>query len=128
MMLYIQRIGANLIIHFGKITFLTPQDNTTQEYKEATDKLINILPGAFSLIQDVPAAFGVANLELNPDLVKPIKTVPLFSKLEKREYGTAQTKSDKTNIAGSIKFFKNNLASFIPYKTVDDISWVIKGN
>ena len=110
---------------FWKDNFYTPQDNTTQEYKEATDKLINILPGNFPLIKDVPTAFGVANLELNPDLVKPIKNVPLFSKLEKGEYETAQTKSDKTNIAGSIKFFKNNLASFVQYKTIDNISWVI---
>ena len=48
--------------------------------------------------------------------------------LEKGEYETAQSKSDKTNITGSIKFFKNNLASFVQYKTTDDISWVINNH
>ena len=58
-------------------------------------------------------------------MVKPIKRIPLYSKLEKGEYETVGSKSDKTNIAGSIKFFRNNLASFVQYKTTDDISWII---
>ena len=60
---------------FWKDKFYTPQDNTTQEYKEATSssKLLHFLPASFALIYDVPESFGVANLELNPDLVKPIK-------------------------------------------------------
>ncbi len=77
------------------------------------------------MIDNTPKTFGVANLEFNPDLVKPIKRIPPYSNLEKGEYETAGSKSDKTNIAGSIKFFKNNLASFVQYKNVDDISWVI---
>jgi hypothetical protein len=109
---------------YWKNNFHTPQDNTTQEYMEATEKLEN-LPASFVLRRDVETAFGVANLELNPNLIKPIKRIPLYSKLEKGEYETAQTKSDKTNIAGSIKFFKNNLASFVQFKATDDISWVI---
>ena len=113
---------------FWKDNFYTPQDNTTQEYMEATDKLNDFLPANFRFIRGEPLAFGVANLELNPDLIKPIKRVPLFSKLEKGEYETAQSKSDKTNITGSIKFFKNNLASFVQYKTTDDISWVINNH
>ncbi len=67
-------------------------------------------------MRGIELAFGVANLELNPDLVKPIKRIPLFSKLSEGEYETAGSKSDKTNIAGSIKFFRNNLASFVQYK------------
>jgi len=110
---------------FWKDNFYTPRDNTTQEYKEATDKLLHFLPASFALIDDAPETFGVANLELNPDLVKPIKRIPLYSKLSKGEYETAGSKSDKTNIAGSIKFFRNNLASFVQYKNDDDISWVI---
>ena len=109
---------------FWRENFYTPQDNTTQEYIEATDKLIN-LPAEFYLVKGIDTAYGVANLELNPDLVKPMKRIPLFSKLEKGDYEIAQSKSDKTNIAGSIKFFRNNLASFVQYKTTDDISWVI---
>ena len=112
---------------FWKDNFHTPRDNTTQEYMEATSssKLLDFLPASFALIYDVPESFGVANLELNPDLVKPIKQIPLYSKLSKGDYETAGSKSDKTNIAGSIKFFKNNLASFVQYKETDDISWVI---
>ncbi len=45
---------------------------------EATEKLIN-LPGSFVLMRGIETAFGVANLELNPDLVQPIKRTPLFS-------------------------------------------------
>ena len=113
---------------FWKDNFYTPQDNTTQEYKEATEKLLHFLPASFALISDTPETVGVANLELNPDLVKPIKRIPLYSKLEKGEYETAGSKSDKTNIAGSIKFFRNNLASFVQYKNDDDISWVINNH
>ena len=109
---------------FWKNNFYTPKDNTTQEYIEATDKLNDFLPANFRLIKGQPTAFGVANLELNKDLVKPIKRVPLFSKLEKGEYQIASSQSDK-NISATIKFFKNNLASFVKYKDDDDISWII---
>ena len=94
---------------FWRDNFHTPQDNTTQEYMEASEKIEN-LPASFVLRRDIETAFGVGNLELNPNLVKPIKRIPLFSKLEKGEYETVGSKSDKTNIAGSIKFIKNNLA------------------
>ena len=109
---------------FWKNNFYTPKDNTTQEYIEATDKLNDFLPANFRLIKGQPTAFGVANLQLNADLVKPIKRKPLFSKLEKGEYQIASSQSDK-NISATIKFFKNNLASFVKYKDDDDISWVI---
>ena len=109
---------------YWKDNFYTPQDNTTQEYMEASGKIEN-LPASFVLRPDIETAFGVGNLELNPDLVKPIKRIPLYSKLEKGEYEIAGSQSDKTNIAGTIKFFRNNLASFVQYKTTDDISWVI---
>ena len=66
----------------------------------------------------------MANLELNKDLIKPIKRTPLLSKLENGEYQIASSQSDK-NISATIKFFKNDLASFIKYKNDDDISWVI---
>ena len=104
--------------------FYTPNDSTTQEYMEATDKLGDFLPANFELIRGQKEAFGVANLELKPEYVKPIKRTPLYSKLENGDYEIAQSKSDK-NIAGSIKFFRNNLPSFIQYKDNDDISWVI---
>lgn len=104
--------------------FYTPNDNTTQLYMKATDKLGDFLPANFELIRGIKEAFGVANLELKPEYVKPIKRTPLYSKLENGDYEIAQSKSDK-NIAGSIKFFRNNLPSFTQYKDTDDISWVI---
>ena len=70
----------------------------------------------------------MANLELKSEYVRPIKKIPLYSKLENGEYETAQSKSDKKNIAGSVKFFRNNLASFIQYRTQDDISWIINNH
>ena len=45
----------------------------------------------------------VANLELNKDLIKPIKRTPLLSKLENGEYQIASSQSDK-NISATIKF------------------------
>ena len=105
--------------------FYTPDDSTTQEYREATDKLGDFLPANFELIRGQKEAFGVANLELKPEYVKPIKRNPLYSKLANGDYEIAQSKSDTTNIAGSIKFFRNNLPSFLQYKDTDDISWVI---
>ena len=109
---------------FWKDNFYTSNDNTTQEYMEATDKVGDFLPANFSLIKGIPSAFGVANLELNKDLIKPIKRTPLLSKLENGEYQIVSSQSDK-NISATIKFLKNNLASFIKYKNDDDISWVI---
>ena len=64
------------------------------------------------------------NLELQKDYLKPIKQIPLLSRLEKGEYQTAGSKSDK-NISATIKFFLNNLPSFKQFKGTDDISWVI---
>ena len=105
--------------------FYTPNDSTTEEYIIATDKLGDLLPANFRLIRGQKEAFGVANLELKAEYIKPIKRIPLYSKLENGDYQIAQSQSDKTNIAGSIKFFKNNLPSFIQFKDIDEISWVI---
>jgi hypothetical protein len=91
---------------------------------EVTDTLNDILPANFRLIEDQKEAFGVANLELKPEFVKPAKRVPLLSKLQNGEYEIASSKSDK-NIGATIKFFKNSLPGFQHFKDSDDISWVI---
>ncbi len=91
-----------------KDNFQTLQDNTTQEYKEATDKLLHFLPASFAVINNVPETFGVANLELNSGLVKAIKRIPSYGILEKGDYETAGSKSEETNIAGSIKLNRKN--------------------
>ena len=105
--------------------FVTPSDTLTKRYMRATDQLITILPATFMLIEDVPESFGVANLELKGEYLKPIVSIPLFSKLKSKEYETQQSKSD-TNIAASITFFRNQLPSFQQYQEDDDISWVVK--
>ena len=104
--------------------FYTPDDYTTREYMAVTDKLNDILPANFRLIEGQKEAFGVAHLELKPEFVKPAKKVPLLSKLQNGEYEIASSKSDK-NIAATIKFFKNSLPGFQHFKDSDDISWVI---
>jgi len=104
--------------------FYTPKDNITKLYKKAVDKFDNALPANFKLLEGAEGAIGVANLELKDEYKKPIKNIPLFSKLEKGDYQTASSKSDG-NIAATIKFFRNNLPSFQKYKDQDDISWVI---
>ena len=105
--------------------FITPQDDITKRYMKATDQLITILPATFMLVEDAPESFGVANLELKREYIKPIVNIPSFSKLKNKEYETQQTKSD-ANIAASIKFFTNQLPSFQHYQNDDNISWVVE--
>ena len=104
--------------------FYTPKDATTDLYIKAIEKFENNLPANFLLNPDYKEAYGIGNLELNQNLKKPIKKIPLFSKLDKGDYQTSGSKSDK-NISASIKFFRNNLPSFQKYKNQDDISWVV---
>lgn len=109
---------------FWQTNFYTPKDNITKLYKEATEKLKDILPANFMLYPGVEGAIGIANLEIKNEFKKPIKKNPLYSKLVNKDYEISTSKSDK-NIADSIKFFRNNLPSFQKYKNDDDISWVI---
>ena len=104
--------------------FYTPKDNITKTYQDAVSKLADLLPANFQLYEDEPTAFGVANVELKNEYKKPIKQIPLMSKLENGDYEDAKSKSDN-NIASTIKFFVNNLPSFKKYKNVDDLSWVV---
>ena len=104
--------------------FYTPDDNTTKVYMDITDHYKELLPANFTLIKGQKEAFGVANLELKPSLVKPMKKAPLLSKLENGDYEIASSKSDK-NISATIKFFRNNLQDFQRYKAADNIDWVI---
>jgi hypothetical protein len=93
----------------------------------ATDGLADVIPATFLLVADIPESFGVANLELKKEFQKPIVQIPLFSKLIQGDYHTEQSKSD-ANIAGSIKFFRNQLPSFKKYQDIDDITWDVKSH
>ena len=110
---------------FWAKNFYNPNDNTTKLYQEVTEKLGSLLPANFHLYPDIEGAFGLANLELKPELIKPMKRIPLFSKLQNGDYEIATHKSDK-NISATIKFFRNNLPSFERFKNQDDLSWVIQ--
>ena len=108
--------------------FYTPKDKITKLYVSAVDKFEFGIPISFRLEEDVEGgegAIGIGNLELKDEYKKPMKQIPLFSKLMSGAYQTASSKSDK-NIAGTISFFRNNLPSFKKYKDDDDISWVVK--
>jgi hypothetical protein len=108
--------------------FYTPKDKITKLYVSAVDKFEFGIPISFRLEEDVEGgegAIGIGNLELKDEFKKPIKQIPLFSKLMSGAYQTASSKSDK-NIAGTISFFRNNLPSFKKYKDEDNISWVVK--
>jgi len=104
--------------------FYTPKDDTTKLYLKAIDKYNGNLPANFYVVDEAKESYGFANLELKNEFKKPIKRIPLYSKLEKGDYQTASSKSDD-NIASSIKFFRNNLPRFKKYKTQDDISWIV---
>lgn len=109
---------------FWADNFYTPKDNTTKAYMEISDHFNDFLPANFRLIEGQKEAFGVANLELKPSLVKPMKRAPLLSKLENGDYEISTSKSDK-NIAATIKFFCNSLPNFRHFKGADNIDWVI---
>ena len=120
-----KKFRANWGLHpIWQTNFYTPKDKTTKLYEKATEKLKDVLPANFFLYEGVEGAIGIGNLELKDEFKKPMKKVPLLSKLEKGDYETASSKSDK-NISATIKFFRNNLPSFKKYKNDDDISWVI---
>jgi hypothetical protein len=92
---------------FWQTYFYTPDDYTTEMYIIISDAFNDFLPANFRLIKGQPEAFGCANLELKPEYIKPIKRIPLYSKLEAGDYEGGGSHSDK-NIADSIKFFRNN--------------------
>ena len=60
--------------------FYTPTDQITTRYMKATEILDDILPATFPLVEDRPESFGVANLELKREYVKPIAEIPLFTR------------------------------------------------
>ena len=105
--------------------FYLPNDELTERYKVALEKLIT-LPASFYIYNN-DESFGLPILDLKKPLIKPIKHIPLYSKLINKDYETETSKSDD-KIAKDIRFFTNNLPSFLKYKDKDDLSWIIKQN
>ena len=107
--------------------FYTPKDKLTTRYSNATEKF-EALPASLYLPNDYnPDSQGTPNLELKKTFIKPIKTIPKYSKLLDGSYHTDKTNSDP-NIARSITFFINNFPSFHKYKDVDDLSYIINNH
>ncbi len=81
--------------------FYTPKDKLTTRYGNATEKF-ETLPASLYLPNDYnPDSQGTPNLELKKPFIKPIKTIPKYSKLLDGSYHTDKTNSDP-NIARSI--------------------------
>lgn len=91
-----------------------PNDEVTRSYKQ----LMN--PYKF------PISLYSGNLKIKKKFIKPIIEIPLYSKLRNGHYETAKSRSDISKVAKDIDFFRNNLPSFIKYKTADDLTWVVK--
>lgn len=107
--------------------FYIPNDKILKRYKIAVEKLEQ-LPASFYLPnEENPDAQGTPLLELKKHLIKPIKNIPLFSKLIDGSYHTEKSNSD-LNISRSIKFFVSNLPSFLKYKDDNDLSYIIKNH
>ena len=84
--------------------FYTPKDKLTTRYGNATEK-IETLPASLYLPNDYnPDNRGTPNLELKKAFIKPIKTIPKYSKLLDGSYHTDKTNS-APNVARSITFF-----------------------
>ena len=104
--------------------FNIPNDFLTVRFEKAIEKF-ETLPASFYMpSNDAPDSVGSPILELKKQYVKPIKYIPLFSKLLDGSYHTEKSNSD-ANIARSISFFTNNFPSFTKYKSTDDLSYII---
>ena len=111
-------------VQLEKTQFYLPKDKLTNIYNEILENN-KTLPPTFANLKTVES-YGLGNLEIKAKFLKPMKKKPLYSKLIKGEYETDKSKSDISKIRKDIDFFRNNLPSFMKYKSNDDLSWVIK--
>ena len=86
--------------------FYIPNDNITKRFKEVLNNYES-LPANFYLDKDIPESYGLPMLELKKENIKPIKQIPLLSKLANGDYQTEESKSDY-KIVKDIKFITNN--------------------
>lgn len=103
--------------------FYHPKDNLTKIYNKIMDENDKLPPTFYN--NNTDDSYGIGNLEIKKSFMKPIKTIPEFSKLIKGDYETEKSSSDG-KIAKDITFIRNNLPSFQKYKDVDRLDWVIK--
>ena len=101
--------------------FYIPKDNITIRFDDVVNKIQNKDNGRLPPMFDN----GIVNLEIKPNLYQNPKNIVSFNNLKDGKYHTASSKSDVKNIVPSIIFFTNNLPSFIAYKDVDDLSYIL---
>ena len=109
----------HLQTHYGNI----PNDSITKRFKEVLNDYEN-LPANFYYYNNIPESYGLPLLELKSEYMKPIRNIPLLSRLTNGDYQTENSKTDY-KIVKDIKFFTNNLPSFKKYKNADDLSYII---
>ena len=84
--------------------FYLPKDKLTTRFENAVSKF-ETLPANFYMPNDNnPDSLGTPNLELKKPFMKPIKNIPLYSKLLDGSYHIEKSNSDP-NTARSINFF-----------------------
>ena len=103
--------------------FYIPNDNLTKIYNKIMDTNDKLPPTFYD--NKTNESFGLGNLEIKKQYIKPIKKLPLYSKLSDGDYETDKSKSDD-KITKDINFIINNLPSFHKYKDTDNLDWVIK--
>ena len=106
-----------------KSQFYHPKDKLTTLYNQVMANNDKLPPTFYN--NKTAESYGIGNLEIKKPFLKPMKRKPLYSKLSNGEYQTDKSKSDISKISKDISFFRNNLPSFLKYKSTDDLTWVI---
>lgn len=107
-----------------KNQFYHPKDKLTTLYNQIMANNDKLPPTFYN--NKTAESYCIGNLEIKKKFLKTLNQRPLYSKLVNGEYETDKSKSDITKISKDISFFRNNLPSFLKYKTTDDLTWVIK--
>ena len=103
--------------------FYIPNDNLTKVYNKIMDENEKLPPSFYDNGTD--DSFGLGNLEIKKEFIKPIKKIPLYPKLADGDYQTTKSSSD-WKITKDINFMVNKIPSFHKYKDTDELDWVIK--
>ena len=73
--------------------FYIPNDSITKRFIDVLT-YYESLPANFIVINEILESYGLPLLEIKADYIKPIKQIPLLSKLINKEYQTEESKSD----------------------------------
>jgi hypothetical protein len=111
------------VYNFSKL--FIPNSQMTTKMNELMFEISDDKDGKFKY--NLPASFldGVPTLEIKAEFKKLPKRTLIFSELEKGEYHTAGSNSDKHN-ASRLRTIMNNLPSFKQYKDRDNLEWIFE--